>query len=84
MGLLKGDSQPSTLKNRSIKLLTTIWVKVAHTPVASSKPKTEVDAHSDTCVDGDDCLVIYDHNKPVNSSYDSQMATEVHRQSMLQ
>ena len=39
--------------------------------VANSKPKVELDSHADTCVVGDNCLVIHDHNKPVNVySYD--------------
>ena len=44
---------------------------VAHASVASSKPKVELDSHADTCVVGDNCLVIHDHNRPVNVySYD--------------
>ena len=58
---------------------------MAPTAVASSKPKVDIDVHSDKCVDVDDCLVIHDHNKPDNDScYDSRMVPEVPRQSMLQ
>ena len=39
---------------------------MAHASVASSKPKVELDSHADTCVVGDKCLIIHDHNKPVN------------------
>ena len=39
---------------------------VAHASVASSKPKVELDSHTETCVVGDNCLVIHDHNRPVN------------------
>ena len=47
---------------------------VAHASVASTKPKVELESHADTCVVGDDCLVIYDHNRPVNVySYDPKV-----------
>ena len=39
---------------------------VAHASVASSKPKVELDSHEDTCVVGDNCLLIHDHNRLVN------------------
>ena len=39
---------------------------VAHTSVASSKPKVELDSYVDTCVVCDNCKVIHDHNRPVN------------------
>ena len=31
-----------------------------------SQSKIELDSHSDTCVVGDQCLVVHDHNRPVN------------------
>ena len=44
---------------------------MAHASVARNKPKIELDSHADTCVVGDNCLVIHDHNRPVNVySYD--------------
>ena len=44
---------------------------VAHASVASSKPKIELDSHADTCVVGDNCLVIHNYNRLVNVySYD--------------
>ena len=44
---------------------------VDHASVASSKPKVELDSHADTCVVGDNCLIIHDLNRPVNVySYD--------------
>ena len=44
---------------------------VAHASVASSKPEVELDLHADICVVGDNCLVIHNHNTPVNVySYD--------------
>ena len=44
---------------------------VVHASFASSKPKVEVDTHADMCVVGDNCLVVHDHNRPVNVySYD--------------
>ena len=44
---------------------------MAHASAASSKPKVELDSHTDTCEVGDNCLVIHDHNRPVNVySYD--------------
>ena len=39
---------------------------VAYASVASSKLKVELDSHADTCVVGDNSLVIHYHNKPVN------------------
>ena len=39
---------------------------VAHAAVASSKPKVELNSHADTLVVGDNCLIIHDHNIPVN------------------
>ena len=39
---------------------------VAHASVATSKPKIELDSHADMHIDGDKCLVIHDHNRPVN------------------
>ena len=44
---------------------------MAHASVVSSKPKVELDLHAVMCVVGDNCLVIHDHNRPVNVySYD--------------
>ena len=54
------------LRDSHIKPLSTIRVTVTHASVASSKPKIELDSHEDTCVVGDNCLVIHDHNRPVN------------------
>ena len=39
---------------------------MAHASIASSKPKVEFDLHADMCVVGDNCLVIYDHNRHIN------------------
>ena len=39
---------------------------VTHASVASSKPKVELDSHTDTCVVGDNYLVIHDHHRSVN------------------
>ena len=48
-------------------------VMVTHASVASSKPKEELDSHADTCVVGDNCLVIQDHNRPFYVySYDAK------------
>ena len=35
-------------------------IMVAHASVASSKHKVELDSQADTCVVGDNCLVIHD------------------------
>ena len=52
---------------RFIKPLTT----VAQVPVASSKPKVELDTHADNYVVGNNSLVIDNQNKSVNVySYD--------------
>ena len=65
------DSQPSVLRNSYIQPLTTVQVMVAHVSVVSSKLKVELDSHADMCVVGDDCSVVHDHNRPVNTySYD--------------
>ena len=67
----KGDHEPSMLRDRHLKLLSTIQVTVAHASFASSKPKIELDSHADMCVVSDNCLVIHNHNRPVNVySYD--------------
>ena len=59
------------LRDSYVKPLSTIQVTVAHASVASSKPKVELDSHADTCVVGDNCLVIHKNNRPVNVySYD--------------
>ena len=56
---------------------------VAHASVASSKPKVELDSHADMCVVGYNCLVIHDHNRPVNVySMTQKMATEMPRKLM--
>ena len=70
-GPLKGDSQHSELRDSHLKPLSTIQMTVAHALVASSKPKVELDSHADMCVVGHNCLVIHDHNRPVDIySYD--------------
>ena len=38
---------------------------MAHSSVASNEPKVELDSHADTCVVGDNILVIHDHDRPV-------------------
>ena len=65
-GLSKGDSQPSELRSSYVNPLCTVQALVAHALVASSNPRVELDSHSDMCVFANNCLVIHDHNKPVN------------------
>ena len=44
---------------------------MAHASVASSKTNVELDSDADTCVVGDNCLVIHNCNRPVHVySYD--------------
>ena len=70
-GPSKGVGQPSVLRDSYVKPLSTIQAMVAHASLASSKLKVELDSHADTCVVGDNCLIIHDHNGPVNVySYD--------------
>ena len=38
----------------------------AHTRLAIAKTKIDLDSHADTCVVGDHCLNVHDHNRPVN------------------
>ena len=61
---------------------------VAHALVASvakSKPKVELDSHADMCVVGNDCLVIYDHNRLVDVySYDPKDGHRSAKTVMLQ
>ena len=38
----------------------------AHTSIAVVKIKIELDSHADTCDVGEDCLIVQDHNRPVN------------------
>ena len=66
-----GDSKPSVLRDSYVNPLCTVHIMVAHASVASSKPKVELDLYADLCVVGDNCLVIHDHDRPVNVySYD--------------
>ena len=59
------------LRDSYIQPLSTVQVTGAHASVVSSKHKVELDLHADICVVGDNCLVIHDHNRPVNDySYD--------------
>ena len=39
---------------------------MAHGSVANSKTKAEIASYADICVVQDNCLVIHDHNRPVN------------------
>ena len=41
-----------------VKPLSSVHVMVAHDSVANSKPKVKLDSYADTCVVGDNCLVI--------------------------
>ena len=53
---------------------------VAHASVVCNKPKEELDSYVDTYLVGYNCLVIHDHNRPVNAySYDTQ---DGHRSAM--
>ena len=54
------------MRDRFIKPLTTDQVMVAHASVASSNSKVELNSLVDTCVVGEKCLVIQDHNRPMN------------------
>ena len=38
----------------------------AKTSIAVVKTKIEFDSHADTCVVGDHCLIVHDHNRSVN------------------
>ena len=49
-----------------MKSLSTVVVMVAHASVVSSKHKIYLDSHADTCVVGDNYLVVHVHNRPVN------------------
>ena len=61
------------LRDRYVKSLSTIHVLVAHTSVASIKPKVELDSNADTCVVDDNCLVIHNANRKFNVySYDPE------------
>ena len=61
------------LRESYVKPLSTVCVTKAHASVASSKHKVVLDTHADTCVVGDNSLVIYDCNRPVNVySYDQK------------
>ena len=45
----------------------------AHNSLTVLKAKVELDSHAGTCVVGDLCLIVYDHNRPVISSgYDTK------------
>ena len=66
------NRQLSMLNNCSyVKPLTTVCITVAQAMVASKRLNTESDSHANTCVVGDNCLVVHEHDKPVNVySYD--------------
>ena len=74
---MKGDSQPSVLRVSYVKPLSTVHVTAAHASVAKSKPKVELDSHAYKCVVGDNCLIIYDHDRLVN--IDSYNPKDGHR-----
>ena len=85
LGPLKGNSQPSVLKDSYIQPLSTVQVMVAHASVGSSKSKVELDSHADMCVVGDNCFIIHDHNRLVNVySYDPKDGHRSAKQLMLQ
>ena len=45
----------------------------AHASVESKKSNVDLGSHADTCVVGDNCLVIHVHNRSVNVySYDTK------------
>ena len=54
------------LRDSYVKPLSIVSVMMAHASFTTSKPKVELDSHTDTCVVGDNCLAIHDHNRPVN------------------
>ena len=39
---------------------------IAHTSLTVVKTKIELDSHADTCILGDNCLIVHNHNRPVN------------------
>ena len=38
----------------------------AYISLPAVETKIELDTHADTCVVGDHCLIVHDHNKPVS------------------
>ena len=49
----------------------------AHTSLTVVKTKRELDSHADTYVAGDHCLIIHDHNRPVNIyEYDPKVGSK--------
>ena len=61
------NKQRSALNNfRYVKPLTTICVTVGKAKVTSKRFEIELDSHADTYVVGDNCLVVHDHDIPVN------------------
>ena len=54
------------LRDGYVKPQNTIQVMVAHATVESNKPTVELSSHAETCVVRDNCIVIHDHNRPVN------------------
>ena len=63
---LNENSQPSMLSDSHFKPLNIIHVLIAHASVAHSKSKVKINSHADTCVVGNNCLIIHDHNRQVN------------------
>ena len=49
----------------------------AHSSIEVVKTKIELDSRADTCVVGDHCLIVHDHNRPVNVyEYNSKPGSE--------
>ena len=49
-------------------ICTSVWTVhlSAHTSIAVVETKIELDTHAGTCVVGEHCLIVHDHNRPVN------------------
>ena len=61
------NRQPSKLNScRYVKPLTTVHVTIAQAEVTCRRPKKELKSHADTCAVGNNCLVVHDHDRPVN------------------
>ena len=50
------------MTNSYVEPLSTIHVMISHASDANSKCKVELVSYADTCVVGENCIVIHDHN----------------------
>ena len=68
IGLSRGEINTSCVDDGKCVICTSVQtVHISdHSSLPVVKTKLELDSHADTCVVGDHCLIVHDHNRPVN------------------